>query len=740
MKSIKRNNGNFWMIGSFLIILILFLLLLSKTPMVMTNDTIQFTEVIACIEALEDDEQKEEYELLRTQYITVKDTTYGMVKELLMVLDTTGEVAKEYTGNKPNDKFIEREKFFSLYDLLITKMGKQNEIAIEKVAILGVADDEENEEITKLVTQKEVGFCEKDLFVEYQGYVANTYVKRNENKVQYLVVKDAENEKIELPFMYIKGQDSQGLHFQIWGIEVILPYGKNISVSNDVIASLCIEKGEIIEATVYDEKINGKVLSVNDTSVTLEKLGKYEFAENMNIYKVFDGLKEGSIADVALGYEFVDFVLADNKVCACLIVANEGMEYIRVLIKTNEFASNYHEEIKLSCDVDYVIYKNGEEVEKLSKDEKLAFSLNDLEKDDVVKIVPEALSGKIRIENIKRNQGIPAYSGVMEIHKKDEGLVLINEVLLEEYLYTVVPSEMPSYYHEQALMVQAICARTYAYTKMQNAGLKDLGAHLDDSTSFQVYNNIDAQVSTTNAVRNTVGQIVSKQGTAFETMYYSTSCGLGSTGLMLNKNFQTKANMTLNEEFEPYIESINELDFEANEAFYRWNYETILNINVLEKRVKECYNKNKSHVLYMNTEGQFVAIEEFEGLGEILDILVAERSPGGRAEKLLIKGSENCIMICGEYQIRYVLLNEDTVIYKQDGNSVNMSVLLPSAFIKIETSQNNGSVIGYSVVGGGYGHGNGMSQNGAGNMAKEGYSYTDILALFYEDCTIEQIY
>ena len=97
-------------------------------------------------------------------------------------------------------------------------------------------------------------------------------------------------------------------------------------------------------------------------------------------------------------------------------------------------------------------------------------------------------------------------------------------------------------------------------------------------------------------------------------------------------------------------------------------------------------------------------------------------------------------MICGEYQIRYVLLNEDTIIYKQDGNSVSMSALLPSAFIKIETGQNNGSVIGYSIVGGGYGHGNGMSQNGAGNMAKEGYSYTDILTLFYEDCTIEQIY
>lgn len=740
MKSIKKNNGNFWMIGSFLIILILFLLLLSKTPMVMTNDTIRFTEVIACIEALENDEQKGEYELLRTQYIAVKDTTYGMLKELLLVLDTTGEVAKEYIGNTPEDKFIERDKFFSLYDALIVKMKKQNEIGMEKVAILGLVDDVENEDVKKLVSQKEVGVCDEDLFVEYQGYVTNTYVKKTESKTQYIVVKDVENEKIELSFMYIKGQDSSGLHFQIWGNEVTLPYNKNIVVSNDVIASLTIEEGKIVETTVYDEKINGKVLSVNDTSVTLEKLGKYEFAENMNIYKVFDGLKEGSIADVALGYEFVDFVLADNKVCACLIVANEGMEYIRVLIKTNEFASNYHEEIKLSCDVNYGIYKNGEEVEKLSKDEKLAFSLNDLEKDDVVKIVPEALSGKIRIENIKRNQGIPAYSGVMEIHKKDEGLVLINEVLLEEYLYTVVPSEMPSYYHEQALMVQAICARTYAYTKMQNAGLKDLGAHLDDSTSFQVYNNIDAQVSTTNAVRNTVGQIVSKQGAAFETMYYSTSCGLGSTGLMLNKNFQTKTDMTLNEVFETYIEGINELDFEADEAFYRWNYETILNINVLEKRVKECYNKNKNNVLYMNNDGQFVTVDKFENFGEILDILVAERSPGGRAEKLLIRSSENCVMICGEYQIRYVLLNEDTIIYKQDGNSVSMSALLPSAFIKIETGQNNGSVIGYSIVGGGYGHGNGMSQNGAGNMAKEGYSYTDILTLFYEDCTIEQIY
>ena len=83
---------------------------------------------------------------------------------------------------------------------------------------------------------------------------------------------------------------------------------------------------------------------------------------------------------------------------------------------------------------------------------------------------------------------------------------------------------------------------------------------------------------------------------------------------------------------------------------------------------------------------------------------------------------------------------QDKMIYKQDGTSINMSTLLPSAFLKIEIGQKDESVIGYSITGGGYGHGNGMSQNGAGNMAKAGYSYTDILMLFYENCTIEQIY
>lgn len=744
MKSIKKNNNSFWMIGSFLIILVFFLLLLSKTPTRVTEDTIDFDEVVALIEALEiDEENRGEYETLLAGYINEEeksDTTYGMLEEALDILDASKNTSVRILDNISKDKIIERDDFFTLYESLIDDFGRRGEITLEEVKILGIAQNVDTQEKSILVTYNENGICDATLFSEYAGYVTNTYVKRDEQGTKYIAVKDAKDEKIKMSYLYVAGQDSEGLHFWVNGMEVVLPYKDSVNVSNDAVASVIIEGGQIIKAESFDEKINGKVLSVNDTYVTLENYGKYEFAEGMKIYKVFDGLSEGNIADVALGYEFVDFVLEDGKVCACLIVANEGMEYIRVLIKTTDFASNYHENVTFTCDSAYKVYKNGEEFKQCSASEEISFSKDELGKDEIVKIVPEILSGKVTVSTISRNQGTPNYSGIMELHKMEEGLVLINEVLLEEYLYTVVPSEMPSYYHEQALRAQAVCARTYAYTKMQNAGLKELGAHLDDSTSFQVYNNIDEQVSTTNAVRQTAGQIVSSNGQPLETMYYSTSCGIGSSGLKLNKTDTTTANLTTNSDFDALITTVNESDFEVNEAFYRWNYETDLDIELLEKRMKECYNKNKNNVLFLDESGQFCTFDEFETVGKIKEIFVAERSSGGRAEKVVIQGGENTVMLCGEYHIRYTLLNEENRIEKQDGTEASMSTLLPSAFFKIETGKKDGVVVGYSIVGGGYGHGNGMSQNGAGNMAENGYTYTDILTLFYENCTLEQIY
>lgn len=740
MKSIKRNNSSFWMIGSFLLILLIFLLLMSKTPDTITKETIEYTEVVALIKALDTEENENKYESLLNEEAKESDTTYGMLKEVLDTLDVSGKTSTKFLDNTSSVAKVERDKFFSIYENLIDEFYKRGEIALEEIVIIGVAKDNNENGKEILVTTNEIGICQKELFIEYAGYVTQTYVKRSQNKTTFLAVKEAKSEEIHAQYLYVTGQDAEGIHFLIKDMELVLPAKSNLSVSNDVIASITIEGGEIVKLQSFDEKINGKVLSINDTYVRLDEYGTYEFAENMKIYKVFDGLKEGTIADVALGYEFVDFVIEDGKVCACLIVADEEMEYIRVLIKTSNFSSYYHEKVIITCDSDYKVYKKENEYTEYKAYEEVTFSKEDLENEQMVKIEPDILSGKVTLCSVERNQGTPKYSGTMELYKKEEGIVVINEVLLEEYLYKVVPSEMPSYYASEALMAQAICARTYAYTKMQNAGLKDLGAHLDDSTSFQVYNNIEEQVSTTSAVRQTTGIVVMNANEPMETMYYSTSFGMGSGGLRINQSESNVVDLSTNKAFDTYIESAYESDFEYGEGFYRWNYETNLDVELLEKRLKECYNKNKNNLLYMDEKQEFLARDSFDSLGEIQGIFVAERSIGGRAEKLTIIGSKNSVLLCGEYNIRYTLLNEETTIEKQDNSEMEMTTLLPSAFFKITTSQKDKAVVGYSLVGGGYGHGNGMSQNGANQMAMSGYSYVDILMLFYENCTLEQIY
>ena len=49
-------------------------------------------------------------------------------------------------------------------------------------------------------------------------------------------------------------------------------------------------------------------------------------------------------------------------------------------------------------------------------------------------------------------------------------------------------------------------------------------------------------------------------------------------------------------------------------------------------------------------------------------------------------------------------------------------------------------MVGYTIVGGGYGHGIGMSQNGAKHMAEAGLTGEEILAFFYEGSRIETMY
>ncbi len=109
---------------------------------------------------------------------------------------------------------------------------------------------------------------------------------------------------------------------------------------------------------------------------------------------------------------------------------------------------------------------------------------------------------------------------------EEGGLVLINELYLEDYLKKVVPSEMPASYEKEALKARQ-CVPGLMPTPDPGNAYGQYGAHVDDSTNFQVYNNISTSERTDQAVNETCGQMLFYNDKPIEAFYYSTSCGHG---------------------------------------------------------------------------------------------------------------------------------------------------------------------------------------------------------------------
>lgn len=369
------------------------------------------------------------------------------------------------------------------------------------------------------------------------------------------------------------------------------------------------------------------------------------------------------------------------------------------------------------------------------------------------------------------------YRGEMEVVETKEGFVFINELPLEEYLYSVVPSEMPASYPMEALKAQAICARTYAYLHILSPGYPAWNAHVDDTTTYQVYHNVEEQENTTKAVQETQGMVLlspDKMGLA-QTYYYSTSCGFGSDAHVWRTKYadqypylQAKAmnaqaatqdfaetdfveTMTAGYQtllytaetlrgedvFANYIKTVNEGDWEAEENWYRWEYDiekadTDRMLRTLQKR----YAANEDLVLTL--EGSKYVSKPIKEVDTLVDIQVVQRGAGGVADELLIITEKNVYKVITELNIRYVLNDGETKVKRHDGTEVSMNSLLPSAFFVIENQYKNGEVKGYKIIGGGFGHGAGMSQNAAKAMALEGRNAEEILSFFFEGCTLEK--
>lgn len=510
------------------------------------------------------------------------------------------------------------------------------------------------------------------------------------------------------------------------------------------IADLTFRDGRIVKAEERREKIHGRLLRASAEELEIEDYGNYPLSERMEVYKLYGSLETLERADLRVGCADTDFVVEQGKIVACLVSEEAGADQIRVLLKNTAAGSNFHDSI--------IVCADGEETtlrkEQMAVGERRVYrSAN--------------LTDKVTVEMEGSTRADPAYRGVIECLRMEQGIVVINELPLEEYLYAVVPSEMPASYPEEALKAQAVCARTFAYRYILRAGIPELGAHVDDTTAYQVYHNIEENASSTTAVKETDGVLLTYQGEAAGNYYYSTSCGAGTdvaswqggsgedipylcggrVSTVHEIGGEADAESLRDEEvFRRFISTVHEEDLEKDEPWYRWTYEEEeLDEEALCERLRERQKAAPSNVL-TKAEGDYYVSEPIQKLGKIKRLEITKRGAGGIVQELTVEAQKGTVKVLSEYNIRYVLCDTKSAVRKQDGSETVPKTLLPSGFFVMDAVYQTGKggeyVVGYTLTGGGFGHGVGMSQNGAKTLGADGAAYERILLQFYPGCEL----
>ncbi|MFD1030125.1 SpoIID/LytB domain-containing protein [Metaplanococcus flavidus] len=323
------------------------------------------------------------------------------------------------------------------------------------------------------------------------------------------------------------------------------------------------------------------------------------------------------------------------------------------------------------------------------------------------------------------------YRGLAEAGFNSTGtLAGINELMMEEYLYGVVPHELPPnpYGELEAQKSQAIAARTYALSNMGKRSAD--GYDLLPTTSDQVYGGSAAEHPiSTDAIDGTKGIVATYDGKLITAVYHSTSGGAtannedvwnsGATDYLRGTHVAQKGNslkyvpaldVYKNSDEGESLRKVKKGDFEADwSRYYRWNFEWTA------EEMSEVLS------LYYNID-----------VGEVYEINVLEHSSSGRVAEIEFV-TENGTFYEYKDRIRWAL--------QYINASGDPAVLLSTLFI-IEpvTDEVNGEVTGFKTNGGGWGHGVGMSQVGAVGMAEAGYSYEVILKHFYKGIELETRY
>ena len=598
-----------------------------------------------------------------------------------------------------NHKPMKIKEWNELYDCLRTKV-KNNTVEKKTVIVFKTAKDQ---------LETSIGVLQKD---EIDKKVALGVYEIYTVENQFIMAGEQSKEKITLHNVWIKKESKKSVTLYVEGSTVTYPCKrKSDETIERQIADVVLEDNKIIEIHMKPERVKAKVLSVTKDAIELEQYGKVPISEYFKIYNIYGTLSMEDTKSILAGYKNIEFVLAKDKIEAAVITQPMNTDMIRVALNTTGYQGLLHEKVVVTSDSDFILtcgkkkktYKAGKKVTILTKNKLLL--------------------------SIERSSGSPSYRGSLFISKKDGKLVVVNELLLEEYLYAVVPSEMPVSYGTEALKVQAICARSYAYSQMKANKYAEYGAQVDDSVNSQVYNNTSETKETIFAVKDTYGEALFYNDKVITAYFFSTSCGVTSDAKDVWQSETNQSPEYLTGSYQGEEDKNYDL---SEEAAFR---------SFINEPSKDCYEKDCGWYRWKVT----LPIEQIEGyvsnIGKIKDIKVVERGKSGILKEIKIIGEDGTKEILGEYNIRATLSPAQANIEKQDGTKVSGQALLPSGYFYINKGfDEEGELSKITLKGGGYGHGVGMSQNGVKVMTDLGYSAKEILKHYYSEVTIKIIY
>lgn len=334
----------------------------------------------------------------------------------------------------------------------------------------------------------------------------------------------------------------------------------------------------------------------------------------------------------------------------------------------------------------------------------------------------------VEIKGLKRKGRQAAYRGYIELvrsTKEESKFSIVNVISLRDYLRGVVPNEMPVRFGLEALKAQTVAARNYAIAPRVKA-YKEFD--LCDSVACQVYFGANTEDELSDKAITETDSIIAvdSQNKPILALYSSTAGGYTESYSLAFSDPETRqfpANeieylkaVPDNEDFETL-----ETDKKA-EAFYMSKPDSFDDLSPYFRWDKEWTKAELENVLNNTMPNQaatgfiYPMVYKGDDIGRIISIRALERGASGKIVKLELKTNKNTYIIQKELVIRRC--------FQKNGIS------LPSANFVI--SYINSKTPVYKFSGGGFGHGVGLSQWGAGKMAGLGYTFEEILKHYYK--------